>query len=102
MNGKVESSHVLQEFKLNILIVREREVGCSHVVREFEFGFLAVGNPCRNGRRERFSSSEALICQWTSLYLCSAVKKAKILRPHTSVSKRAIVGTFRNGNQTRP
>jgi hypothetical protein len=45
---------VLQEFKLENLTVREREVGCSPVIREFEFVFLTVGNPYLNGRRERF------------------------------------------------
>jgi hypothetical protein len=47
---------VLQEFKLEILTVREQKVGCSHVVREFEFGFLTVGNLNCNGRGERVSS----------------------------------------------
>jgi hypothetical protein len=56
---------VLQEFKLENLTVGEREVGCSPVIREFEFVFLTVGNPYRNGRRERISSSEAMIYQWT-------------------------------------
>jgi hypothetical protein len=57
---------VLQEFELEIMKVREREVGSSHVVREFEFGILAVKNPYCNGRREIISASEALIHQWTS------------------------------------
>jgi hypothetical protein len=60
---------VLQEFELEKLIVRERDVGCSPVIREFEFVFLTVGNPYRNCRRERISSSEAMIYQWTSLSL---------------------------------
>jgi hypothetical protein len=38
---------------------------------EFEIGFLTVGNSYRNGRRERLSSSQAMIYQWTSLRLCS-------------------------------
>jgi hypothetical protein len=50
---------VLQEFELEIMTVREREVGSSHVVREFEFGILAVKNPYCNGRRELISASEA-------------------------------------------
>jgi hypothetical protein len=54
---------VLQEFKLENLTVREREVGCSPVIREFEFVFLTVGNPYRNRRREKISSSEAMIYQ---------------------------------------
>jgi hypothetical protein len=36
---EVGSSHVLQEFEHEKLTVREREVGCSPVVREFEFVF---------------------------------------------------------------
>jgi hypothetical protein len=40
---------VLQEFKLENPTVGEREVGCSPVIREFEFVFLTVGNPYRNG-----------------------------------------------------
>jgi hypothetical protein len=66
---------VLQEFKLENLTVGGREVGCSPVIREFEFVFLTVGNPNRNGRRERISSSEAMIYQWTSLGLGLVVKK---------------------------
>jgi hypothetical protein len=41
---------VLQEFELEKLTVREREVGCSHLVREFEFGFLTVRNSYGNGQ----------------------------------------------------
>jgi hypothetical protein len=73
---------VLQEFKLENLTVREREVGCSRVIREFEFVFLTVGNPSRNGRRERISSSEAMIYQWTSLGLCLMVQKDNFPRPY--------------------
>jgi hypothetical protein len=65
---------VLQEFELEILTVREREVGCSHVVRVFEFGILTAVNPCRNRRRERTSSSGAMINQWTSFSSCSEEK----------------------------
>jgi hypothetical protein len=73
---------VLQEFKLENLTVGEREVGYSPVIREFEFVFLTVGNPYRNGRRERISSSEAMIYQWTSLELGLMVKKDNVPRPH--------------------
>jgi hypothetical protein len=38
---------VVRVFDFEILTVREGEVGCSHVVREFKFGILAVGNPFR-------------------------------------------------------
>jgi hypothetical protein len=62
---EVGCSPVIREFKLENLTVGEREVGCSPVIREFEFVFLTVGNPYRNGRRERISSSEAMIYQWT-------------------------------------
>jgi hypothetical protein len=44
MNGKLGRSHVLQEFKHENLTVREQEVGCNHVVREFEFVVL-IGSP---------------------------------------------------------
>jgi hypothetical protein len=73
---------VLQEFKLENLTVREREVGCSPVKREFEFVFLTVGNRYRNGRRERISSSEAMVYQCTSLGLCLIVKKDNVPRPY--------------------
>jgi hypothetical protein len=73
----------------------------SRVVREFEFVFVTVGNPYRNGRRERISSSEAMIYQWTSLSLCLVVKKDNVPRPYTTVSK-LFVGTFREGNQPQP
>jgi hypothetical protein len=66
---------VLQEFKLENLTAGEREVGCSPVIREFEFVFLTVGNPYRNGRRERISSSEATIYQWTLSGIVLKVKK---------------------------
>jgi hypothetical protein len=102
MTEKLGGSHVLQEFTLEILIVRERELGCSRVVREFEFGFLTVGNPIRSGRRKRISSSEALIFQWPSLGLCSEVKKVNFPRQSTTVSKLAVVGTFREDNQSQP
>jgi hypothetical protein len=92
---------VLQEFKLENLTVREREVGCSPVIREFEFVFLTVGNPYRNGRRERISSSEAMIYQWTSLGLDLMVKRDNVPRPYITVSK-LFVGTFREGNQPQP
>jgi hypothetical protein len=55
MNEKLGSSDVLQGFRREILIVREMEVGRSHVVREFEFEFLTVRNTCCKGRRERIS-----------------------------------------------
>jgi hypothetical protein len=73
---------VLQEFKLENLTVGEREVGCSPVIREFEFVFLTDGNPYRNGRRERISSSEAMIYQWTSLGFGLLVKKDNVPRPY--------------------
>jgi hypothetical protein len=73
---------VLQEFKLENPTVGEREVGCSPVIREFEFVFLTVGNPYRNGRRVWISSSEAMIYQWTSLRLGLMVKKDNVLRPY--------------------
>jgi hypothetical protein len=92
---------VLQEFKLENLTVGEREVGCSPVIREFEFVFLTVGNPYRNGRRERISSSEAMIYQWKSLGLGLMVKKKNVPRPCITVSK-LFVGTFREGNQPQP
>jgi hypothetical protein len=75
---------VLQEFKLENLTVRKREVGCSPVIREFEIVFLTVGNPYRKGRREWISSSEAMIYQWTSLGICLMVKKDSVPRPHTT------------------
>jgi hypothetical protein len=77
---------VLQEFKLENLTVGEREVGCSPVIREFEFVFLTVENPYRNGRRERISSSEAMIYQWTSLGLGFMVKKDNVPRPYITNS----------------
>jgi hypothetical protein len=46
---------VLQEFELEKLTVREREVGCSPVVREFEFVFLTVGN---SPTKERTATTE--------------------------------------------
>jgi hypothetical protein len=73
---------MLQEFKLENPTVGEREVGCSPVIREFEFVFLTVGNPCRNGRRERISTSEAMIYQYTSLGLGLMVEKDNVLRPY--------------------
>jgi hypothetical protein len=73
---------VLQEFKLENPTVGEREVGCSPVIREFEFVFLTVGNPYRNGRREWISSSEAKIYQWTSLGLGLMVKKDNVRMPY--------------------
>jgi hypothetical protein len=76
---------VLQEFELENLTVREQEVGCSPVVREFKFVFLTVGNPYRNGRRERLSSSEAIIYQWISISLCLVVKKDNVPRPYTAI-----------------
>jgi hypothetical protein len=79
---------VLQEFKLENLTVGEREVGCSPVIREFEFVFLTVGNPYRNGRRERISSSEAMIYQWASLGLCLMVKNDNVPRPYISISAK--------------
>jgi hypothetical protein len=69
---------VLQEFEHEKLTVREREVWCSPVIREFEFVFLTVENPNRNGRRERISSSEATTYQWKSLVLCLVVKKDNV------------------------
>jgi hypothetical protein len=73
---------VLQEFKLENLTVGERDVGCSPVIREFEYVFLTVENPYRNGRRERISTSEAMIYQWTSLGLGLMVKKDNVPRPY--------------------
>jgi hypothetical protein len=78
---------VLQEFKRDYLAVGEREVGCSPVIREFKFVFLTVGNPYRNGRSERISSSEAMIYQWTSLGLGLMVKKDNVSRPYITVSR---------------
>jgi hypothetical protein len=75
---------VLQEFKLEKLTVGEREVVCSPVIREFEFVFLTVGNPYRNGRCESISSSEAMIYKWTSLGLCLMIKKDNVSRPYTT------------------
>jgi hypothetical protein len=75
---------VLQEFKLENPTAGEREVGCSPVIREFEFVFLTVGNPYRNGRHEWISSSEAMIYQWTSLGLGLTVKKDNVSRPYTT------------------
>jgi hypothetical protein len=92
---------VLQEFKLENLTVGERKVGCSPMIREFEFVFLTVGNPYRNGRRERISSSEAIIYQWASLGLGLKVKEDNLPRPYITVSK-LFVGTFREGNQPQP
>jgi hypothetical protein len=57
---------VLQEFELVLLTVRDRDVGSSHVVKEFKFGTLTVENSYRNGRRKIMSSSEAMINQWAS------------------------------------
>jgi hypothetical protein len=81
---EIRSRHVLQEFKLENLTVREREVGCSPVKREFEFVFLTVGNRYRNGRRERILSSEAMIYQWTSLGISLMIKKDNVPRPYTT------------------
>jgi hypothetical protein len=53
-------------------------------IREFEFVFLTVGNPYRNGRREWISSSEAMIYQWTSLGLGLMVKKDNVSRPYST------------------
>jgi hypothetical protein len=75
---------VSQEFELEELIVREREVGCSPVVREFEFVFLTVGNPYPNRRRGRISSSEAMLYQWTPLSACLMVKNDNCPRPYTT------------------
>jgi hypothetical protein len=36
-----------------MLTVHKREFEWSQVVREFKFGILTVGNPHRNGRRQR-------------------------------------------------
>jgi hypothetical protein len=47
-----------------------------------EFVFLTVGSSYRNGRRERISSSEAMIYQWTSLGLGLMVKKDNVPRPY--------------------
>jgi hypothetical protein len=58
---------VLQDFKLEKLTIRKRDVGCRLVVWEFEFVFLTAVNPNRNGWCERISSSEAMIHQWTSV-----------------------------------
>jgi hypothetical protein len=52
------------------------------VIREFEFAFLTVGNPYRNGRRERISLSETMIYQWISLELRLMVKKDNVPRPY--------------------
>jgi hypothetical protein len=52
------------------------------MIREFEFVFLTVGNPYRNGRRERISSSEAIIYQWASLGLGLKVKKDNLPRSY--------------------
>jgi hypothetical protein len=76
---------VLQEFKLEILTVRERKVGCSHVVREFEFGILTVENPFRNDRRKRISSLEAMIFQWTSCRLSPEVKRVNFSKLYTTI-----------------
>jgi hypothetical protein len=59
----VLQEYVLQEYVLENPTICEREVGCSPVIREFEFVFLTIGNPYRNVRRERISSSEAMIYQ---------------------------------------
>jgi hypothetical protein len=56
MNRKFGAGTCFRSSKLENLTVREREVGRSPVIREFEFVFLTVGNPYRNGRRERISS----------------------------------------------
>jgi hypothetical protein len=89
--------YVLQEYVLENPTACEREVGCSPVIREFEFVFLTVGNPYRNGRRERISSSEPMIYQWTSLKLCLMVKKDNVPRPYITDSK-LFVRTFRVTN----
>jgi hypothetical protein len=64
------------------------------VIREFEFVFLTVGNPYRNGRRERISSSEAMIYQWTSLGLYLLVKKGNVPRPYTTPLSISCVEDF--------
>jgi hypothetical protein len=87
---------VLQELKIENLTVREREVVCSPVIRKFKFEFLIVGNPYCNGRRERISSSEAMIYQWKSLELCLMVKKDKVPRPFTTE-----VSSFATHNRTQ-
>jgi hypothetical protein len=93
---------VLQEFKLENLTVGEREVGCSPVIREFEFVFLTVGNPYRNGRRERISSSEAMIYQWTSLGLGLMVKKDNVPRPYITHSDVADLDHLSRATQHVP
>jgi hypothetical protein len=57
----VLQEYVLQEYVFENPTICEREVGCSPVIREVEFVFSGVGNPYLNGRRERFSSPEAMI-----------------------------------------
>jgi hypothetical protein len=77
----VTQEYVLQEYVVENPTMCEREVGCSPVIWEFEFVFLAVENSYRNGRRERISSSEAIIYQWISLRLCLMIKKDNVPRP---------------------
>jgi hypothetical protein len=93
--------YMLQEYVFENPTICEREVGCSPVIREVEFVSSGVENSYRNGRRERISSSEAMIYQWTSLRLCLMVKKGNVPRLYITVSK-LFVGTFREGNQPQP
>jgi hypothetical protein len=60
------------------------------VIREFEFVFLTVGNPYRNGRREWISSSEAMIYQWTSLGLGLMEKKDNVSRPYITICSKTL------------
>jgi hypothetical protein len=78
----VLQEYVLQEYVFENSTICEREVGCSPMIREVEFVFSGVENPYRNGRRERISSSEAMIYQWTSLRICLMVKKDNVPRPY--------------------
>jgi hypothetical protein len=43
--------------ELKILTVREQEVGCSHVIREFEFGIPTIGNTIVRSAREKLDFS---------------------------------------------
>jgi hypothetical protein len=93
----VLQEYVLQEYVLEIRLFVNGKLGAVPWFGSLNLYFLTVVNPCRNGRRERISSSEAMIYQWTSLRLCMMVKKDNIPRPYMTVSK-LFVGKFREGN----
>jgi hypothetical protein len=64
--------------------------------------FLTVGNPYRNGRRERISSSEAMMDASVDIVeIMFDGEEDNVPRPYITVSK-LLVGTFREGIQPQP